>query len=180
MADEPANEPANEPAGEPAGEPANEPANEPAPEGGEGSTDWRKHARTWEDRATKAQRELDELKAKTQTEHEKALEKAKKEGREEAAAEALAAMVETTIEAIAAEKLADTAYVRLLDDDRSDFVTDGKPDRKAIAKAIDDLVKKRPALAKAGSRGAPLPGGGKATGAGGFDMNDEIRRRAGR
>lgn len=178
MADEPANEPANEPAGEPAGEPANEPA--PDPDTGDDADKWKALARKHENEAKKIRQELADLKTQSQTEAEKALEKAKKEGREEAAAEALASMVDTTIEAVAADKLADLAYVRLLDDDRSDFVTDGKPDRKAITKAIDDLVKKRPALAKAGSRGAPLPGGGKETGSGGFDLNDEIRRRAGR
>ena len=174
-----ADEPANEPADEPTEEPADEPTEEPADKGGD-SDKWKALSRKHETEAKKLRQELDALKAQTQTEQEKALEKAKKEGREEAAAEALAAMVETTIEAVAAEKLADVAYVRLLDVDQSEFVTDGKPDRKAIAKAIDDLVKKRPALAKAGTKGAPLPGGGRNGSTGGFDMNDEIRRRAGR
>lgn len=176
MAGEPNDETTDEPAAEP---PAEEPVEEPSDNDGD---DWKKHARTWETRAKAAAKELEDLKSKTQTDAEKAVEKARKEGREEAQAAATAAMVETVLESVADAKLADPTYVRLIDEaDRDTFAgPDGKPDRKAITKSVDDLLKKHPELAKAGTKGAPLPGGGKNGNTSGFDMNDEIRRGAGR
>jgi hypothetical protein len=141
---------------------------------------WKALARKHEKQSGKLQAELDRIKAESMTETEKAIEKAKAEGREEARAEALAEMIGLAVETAAGEKLADPSFARLLtEEDREGFVTkDGKVDRKAIAAALDDLVKRHPNLAKSGKAGS-LPGGGKKP-ATGFSMNDEIRRLAGR
>lgn len=141
---------------------------------------WKALARKHEKQSGKLQAELDKIKAESMTETEKAIEKAKAEGREEARAEALAEMISLAVETTAGDKLADPSFARLLsEDDRAGFVTkDGKVDRKAIAAALDDLVKRHPNLAKSGKAGS-LPGGGKKP-AQGFSMNDEIRRLAGR
>jgi len=141
---------------------------------------WKALARKHEKQSGKLQAELDKIKAESVTETEKAIEKAKAEGREEARAEALAEMISLAVETAAGDKLAHPSFARLLtEDERSGFVTkDGKVDRKAIAAALDDLVKRHPNLAKSGKAGS-LPGGGKKP-ATGFSMNDEIRRLAGR
>lgn len=141
---------------------------------------WKALARKHEKQSGKLQAELDKIKAETMSETEKAIEKAKAEGREEARAEALGEMISLAVETAAGEKLADPSFARLLtEDDRAGFVTkDGKVDRKAIATALEDLVKRHPNLAKSGKAGS-LPGGGKKP-ATGFSMNDEIRRLAGR
>ena len=146
----------------------------------ENAAKWREMARKHERQNGKLQAELDKIKAESMTETEKAIEKAKAEAREEARAEALAEMIGLAVETAAGEKLADPSFARLLtEDDRAGFVTkDGKVDRKAIAAALDDLVKRHPNLAKSGKAGS-LPGGGKKP-ATGFSMNDEIRRLAGR
>lgn len=143
---------------------------------------WKALARKHEREAKRTAAELASLKAAGQTDTEKAIEKAKQEAREEALREAQADMVETVLEAEGSSKLADLDYLKLIgDDDRETFIgADGKVDRKAIAKAVEGLVKRHPHLAKPGGNGAPLPGGGKKPGTGGFSMNDEIRRMAGR
>jgi hypothetical protein len=142
---------------------------------------WKALARKHEKQSGKLQAELDKIKAESMTETEKAIEKAKAEGREEARAEALAEMISLAVETAAGEKLADPSFARLLtEDERAGFVTkDGKVDRKAIAAALEDLVKRHPNLARSGGKAGSLPGGGKKP-ATGFSMNDEIRRLAGR
>jgi membrane protein involved in colicin uptake len=145
----------------------------------ENAAKWREMARKHERQNGKLQAELDRIKAESMTETEKAIEKAKAEAREEARAEMLAEMVGLAVETAAGEKLADPSFARLLtEDDREGFVTDGKVDRKAIAAALDNLVKRYPNLAKSAKAGS-LPGGGRKP-ASGFSMNDEIRRLAGR
>ncbi len=142
---------------------------------------WKALARKHERESKRRAKELDEIKSKNQTDAEKAIEKARQEGRDEATAAAVKANVETILDVVATEKLADPSYVRMIDDDdREDFVNeDGKVDRKAITKAVDALVKKHPELKKNGSAALPGSGGSRESSAG-FDMNTEIRRRAGR
>lgn len=142
---------------------------------------WKALARKHEKEAKQQRARADKLEHDGKTEQEKALEKAREEGRQEAAAAALESNVETALESIAETKLSDPSFVRLLDaDDRETFVSDGKVDRKAIGKALDALVKKHPNIAKNGSA-TGLPGSrGSTSAASGFDMNEEIRRRAGR
>ena len=57
------------------------------------------------------------------------------------------------------------------------MASDGDVDGKAIAKAIDALVKAKPYLAPQGSRPAALPGGG-ATPPDGFSMDAWLRDQA--
>lgn len=141
---------------------------------------WKALARKHERESKRRGAELDKIRQKGQTESERAIEKARQEGRDEATAAALASNVETMISVVAADKLADPSYARLLDDDtREGFVDDGKVDRKAIEKAVDALVKQHPELKKNGSAALPGSKGSRST-TSGFDMNDEIRRRAGR
>lgn len=127
------------------------------------------------------EQELADLKARTQTEAEKAVEKARKEGEDLASTKFATRMVKSEARAYASGKVADVEDAVTLLGDLERFVVKGEPDTKAISSAIDELLKTKPYLAaKAGKPApSPLPGGG-ARPAGGVSMNDEIRRRAGR
>jgi hypothetical protein len=130
--------------------------------------------------AKTAQDELDKLRTATMSETEKAIAEAKAEGRKTALSEVNGKLLRSEIRAAAAGKLADPDDAPLLLGDLDQFLDkDGDPIPKAIASAIDTLVKSKPYLASAGSRPGPLPGGG-AKPSNGFSMNDEIRRMAGR
>lgn len=104
--------------------------------------------------------EVNKSKDQSKSETEKAIEKAKAEAAAEAGKEATtkanARILRAEIKAAAAGKLADPAdALRLLDLDDFDVDDDGETDAKAIAKAIDDLVKSKPYLAgKAGGKGS--------------------------
>lgn len=125
--------------------------------------------------------ELNELKSRTQTDAEKALEKAKKEGAAEATQAANRRIVRSEIKAAAGGKVQDPEDVAALLGDLDRFIVKDEVDSKAIAAAIDALVKDKPYLAAAGAPGKarPLPGGG-ASQPSGFSLNDDIRARAGR
>jgi hypothetical protein len=136
-------------------------------------------------RAEKAEREAaaltaerDELKSRTQTEAEKAIEAARKEGKAEAELAANRRIAKSEVRAAAAGKVADQDDAVTLLGDLDRFIVKGEVDSKAISAAIDELVKAKPYLAPAG-RAKALPGGG-ATQATGVSLNDDIRRRAGR
>lgn len=119
--------------------------------------------------------ERDELKAKTQTEQEKALEDAKKAGAAEATLAANRRIVKSELRAACAGKVTDPDDAVALLGDLDRFIVKGEPDVKAISSAIDELVKAKPYLAAAG-KAKPLPGGG-ATQSSGFSINDDIRRK---
>lgn len=150
-------------------------------EAGKAALDAERRAHREAERARKAlQTELDELKKKTMTDSERAVAEAKAEGRKEALAEANSKLLRAEIRTAAADKLADPGDAAVLLGDIDRFLDkDGEPDSKAIASAIDALVKAKPYLAKAGSRQAPLSGGG-AKPSSGLSINDDIRARAGR
>lgn len=105
-------------------------------------------ARTKAEREAKAaKKELDELKAASATDAEKAIAKAKEEGKAEALKAANARVLRSEIKAAAAGKLADpNDAVRLLDSD--EFTNDdGDVDDKKLKAAIDTLLKDKPYLA---------------------------------
>lgn len=103
-----------------------------------------KRLKSFEAAAQKAQQE-------SQSDADKAIEKAKTEAAEaagkEATAKANARILRAEIKAAAAGKLADPGdALRLLDLDDFEVDDEGDVDAKAIAKAIDDLVKSKPYL----------------------------------
>jgi hypothetical protein len=141
----------------------------------------REARRAAEKAARDAQAELDKIRKAGMSEQERAVAEAKAAGRNEALAEVTDRLVRSEIRAAAAGKLADPGDAAALLGDLKRFVKDGDVDDKAIASAIDELVKAKPYLAPAGSRRTPLPSGDTNTSnRTGFDINAEIRRKAGR
>lgn len=122
-----------------------------------------------------AEAERDELRTKTQTAEEKAIEAAKKAGRDEATLEANRRIARSEIKAAAGGKLQDPEDAASFLGDIDRFIVKGEVDSKAITSAIDELVKAKPYLAAAG-KARPLPGGG-ATQSSGTSFNDTIRRK---
>ena len=134
-------------------------------------------------KATELEKQLADLTAASQSEQEKLLDKATKEAAEAAKAEVLTELyAERKTNALlkaAAGKLADPedAVVHLLG--QVDVDAAGQPDPRAIAKAVDDLLKAKPHLkanringsADSGPRGEPA----KAN-----DMNARLRAQLGR
>lgn len=116
-----------------------------------------------EKQAKDAQTELDKVRKANMTDQEKAVAEARAEGRKEALATATDRLLRAEVKAAAGNKLADPgdAVAHLRDAGGLDrFLTDdGEVDTKAVASAIDDLVKAKPYLASAAKPGA-LPGGG--------------------
>lgn len=158
---------------------------------------WKANARKWERNAkanadaqaklAAAEKRLRELDT-SKSDHEKQLDIAREEAAANARLEALqkanARILKSEVRAAAGGKLADPEdAVRFLDLDTFDVSEDGEVDAKAIASAVDRLLKEKPYLsadagmkrfgdANQGARGKP--------GAGGTSMNDLIRQKAGR
>lgn len=132
--------------------------------------------------ARAAKEELDKLRADGQSEAEKAIAKAKAEGGAEALQKANARVLRAEVKAIAAGKLADPAdAVHFLDLSDFEVSEDGDVDSKAIARAIDHLVKEKPYLATGAKRtNGSADGGARGGGGAGTSMNDLIRQRMGR
>lgn len=142
-------------------------------------TDERAARKRAEREAKEAKAELDKIRNAGQSEQEKAIAKAKAEGTTEALKTANARILRAEIKAAAGGKLTDPAdAVRLLDLSDFEVDADGEVDSKAIAKAIDQLVKDKPYLAGNGAgnttRGSADQG---ARGGGGSkpDMNAWLR-----
>jgi hypothetical protein len=137
-----------------------------------------------EKEARTAKAELDKLRTEGQSEQEKALAKARAEGETAAAAKANERVLKAEIRAIAASKLADPEdAIHFLDLREFSVDEDGEVDRKAISKALADLVKEKPYLAadNAGTkRDNGFDGGARKTSTGEEDMNTLLRRAAGR
>ena len=134
-------------------------------------------------KAADLEKQLADLTAASQSEQEKALDKATKEAAEAAKAEVLAELyAERKTNALlkaAAGKLADPedAVVHLLG--QVDVDAAGQPDQKAIAKAVDDLVRAKPHL-KASRINGSADGGPRGEPAKADDMNALLRRQLGR
>lgn len=140
-------------------------------------------ARRAAERAAKAvQDELEKLKSESMSATEKAIAEAKAQGRKEALVTANQRLLRAEIRANAAGKMADPGDAAALLGDLDGFLdASGEPDSKAIAKAIDDLVKSKPYLRSAVLNPGDADGGGRSTGNGsGSDMNVLLRRAAGR
>lgn len=174
---------------DPTGDPTPDPSTDPKPdpsagdlgEAGKRALAEERNARKAAEKAAKdAQTALDDLKKSSMTDHERALAEERAKIRKEVLGEANARLLRTEIRAAAAGKLADPGDAAALLGDIDRFVNnDGEPDTKAIASAIERLVRDKPYLAAAGTRPGPLPGGG-AKPRSGFSINDEIRQMAGR
>lgn len=187
----PAGDPPNPPA-PPAPPPPPAPTAPPAPTGGGGDEPLRdegkraleaeRAARAAAEREAKAaQTELETLRKRTQTEEEKAIEAARAEGRSEVEAKANARIVRAEVAAVAGGKLADPTDAPLhLDLAQFEVAEDGSVDRKAMAAAIDALVKEKPYLAAkpthpGGNAGGGPQGGGDGNGQ---TVDDWIRQQA--
>lgn len=122
-----------------------------------------------------ARQELEDLKAKHQTAEEKAITDARKAGADEATLAANRRIVRSEVKAAAGGKLTDPGDAAGLLGDLDRFIVKGEVDEKAIASAIDDLVKAKPYLATSGGgKARPLPGG-SATQNSGSSFNDVLR-----
>lgn len=156
----PGNEPGNEP-GNNAPATGNDPATTPATD--VDSVDhWKARAREWENRAkgnSSAEKERDELRARlekfeneSKSEAEKARDQAVREAEERVRNEMSQAtnerLVKASVRVAAAGKLADAEdAVRFLDLGSFKVNNEGEVDDKAIASAIDSLIKEKPYLA---------------------------------
>lgn len=171
------------PAPTPPAPPAAPPPAKPDPEAELGEAGL-KALRAERARAEKAERDLatltaerDDLKSKTQTDSEKAIDAARKEGRAEAELTANRRIVRSEIRAIAGGKVSDPEDAAALLGDLDRFITaKGDVDLKAISSAIDELVRQKPYLTANGGRTRALPGGG-ATQSSGSSINDAIRQK---
>jgi hypothetical protein len=140
----------------------------------------------FDDLKTKAA-EYDRLQEEQKSEIEKATGRAAKEASDKASAEADARwasrIIRTEVKAAAAGKLADPEdATRFIDLAQFKLGNDGEVDTKAIAKAVDELVKEKPYLAVNGTRTGRQnhDAGARTPASGGEDMNSLIRRAAGR
>lgn len=129
-----------------------------------------------------ARKRLADIDASSKSDTDKAIEKAKAEAAEaagkEATAKANARILKAEVRAAAAGKLADPAdALRLLDLDDFEVDDDGEVDAKAIAKALDDLVKSKPYLAAKGGRPAGNADQGVRSDSGNQAMSPQERLR---
>lgn len=121
--------------------------------------------------------ELDKLRRQSMSDQEKAVDEAKAEARKAALGEVSERLLAAEITTLAAGKLADPSDAVGLVDRDGLTDADGAPDKEAISKAIDELVKRKPYLANGERRPKSLPGGG-ATSSEGMSMDDYIRLKA--
>jgi hypothetical protein len=185
--------------GEGEGDKEEEPEEEPKKE--EDKTDWKAESRKHEKRAKserskseKLEKELQAEREKNQTDQEKELEKARKEGKAEAESKVQEERRNDRLEVAVAKRAKDVADVddvllniqRAIDageiDEDEIFDDKGKVQTKALNTEIDDLLDRKPHLKAGGSR-RPSGRANGGEGSGGDDdgdMNDLIRRKAGR
>lgn len=132
-------------------------------EGGRKALQEERSARRKAEKETKALADrLAKLEEANQSEAEKAIAAAREEGKREALTAANARILRAEISAVAAGKLADPSdALSFLDLSEFEIGDDGEVDRKAIASAIDALVKQKPYLA-ADAKSQPGAGGGGA------------------
>lgn len=154
-------------------------------EGGQDQTDHKAEAEKWKALSRKHEREakdrakeLDQIRQGSLSEAEKAAEAARQEGRQAALLEVSDRMLRSEVRAAALDKLADPedAYPLLKGADLLEGLVDkdGEVDSKAVAAAVDRLVKAKPHLAKSGSRPGKLRAGSEQPSSK-TSMNDAIR-----
>lgn len=145
--------------------------------------DLRKESAGYRTKLRAAEAELDKLRQATLTEQEKAVDQARKEAADAARAEVLAELhgerKRNAILSAAAGKFADPddAWLHLSDTVEVDDA--GQVDAKKVAKAIDDLLQRKPHL-RAGRPNGSAEGGARGTSPAGSDMSALIRQAAGR
>jgi uncharacterized protein (DUF1501 family) len=163
MADNPTRGDPPEPAPDPA--PAADPT--PAADLEAEVAKWKALSRQNEKAAKAAQAELDKARQASMSDQEKAVAQARAEGRAEASKETNRKLLHAEVRAAAGGLLADPDdAVHLLD--LTPFETNDDPDRKAIRRALEQLVKDKPYLGaqpgngsgEGGPRGGP-PSSGK-------------------
>lgn len=142
----------------------------------------RRENASWRTRLRETEAERDRLRETASTDQESAVAAAREEARAEARAEALAEsnarLLRAEVLAAAAGRLRDPSdAVSMLDLSQFQVDDNGEVDRKALATAVDELVKAKPYLAgirdpEFGAR-PPAPVGGPS-------MDDFIRKAAGR
>lgn len=142
----------------------------------------RRENASWRTKLRSTEAELAKLRDSAATDRESAIAAAREEARREAFAEALAEandrILRAEVIAAASRKLNDPEdAVRLLDLSQFQVNEQGEVDRKALAAAVDELVKTKPYLALSrdpdfGAR-TPPPSAGPS-------MDDFIRQAAGR
>ncbi len=143
----------------------------------------RSKARAAEKRARDLEAELTKVREGSMSEQEKAVEQARREAKAEASKGFNVRLVQAEVRATAASKLTDPEdAIRFLDLDEFAVDDDGKVDKKAITKALDELLKAKPYLAASATR----PTGDADQGARGSQagsnnpMNDLIRNAVNR
>lgn len=145
-AEDPPADPPSDPA--PAADPPADPPADPAQDPPKDTTDWKAEARKWEDRAKSnknAADELDKIKKSQQTEAERlAAERDEATAREQ---KAYAVAAKSAVRA-AADKFVSRDQAVIFAGDLNRFVKDGEVDDKAIAEALEQVLKDNPNLAK--------------------------------
>lgn len=171
---------------EPAPEAPQAPESQPEPQKPDtGEKDWQAEAEKWKALARKhegsakanadAAKRLAEIEEANKTDLEKAVDAARKEGTSEALRSLAPRLVAAEFRIAAAGRLTTEQVSELIEDlDLSKYLTeDGEVDTKRVAKKVE-------ALAPAQSRTPPSFGGGPRASAPVTDMNQLIRRAAGR
>jgi hypothetical protein len=137
--------------------------------------------RAAERRAKELESELTKFRESSMSEQEKAIAAAKREAITEATSTFNKRLVAAEVRAAAAGKLADPEdAIRFLDLDQFKANDDGDVDKKAITKALDELVKTKPYLAAGATRPTGDADQGARGGPAGGSMNDLIRGAVGR
>lgn len=169
-------EPAGEAGSAETGPPAGSPDAPLGPAGEKALAEWKQRARLAEKASKEQAARLQELEDRDKSELQKATERAAKA--DARAAEATRRVAKAEIRALAAAQFADpsdAAAFLNVDDLISD---DGDVDTKAVEKALADLLKRKPHLAK--EQAPPsFDGGARTTATPPTDMNALIRQKAG-
>jgi hypothetical protein len=139
-------------------------------------------------RATEAEKRLQEIENESKSDRERELDKARHEAADEARKDAITKangrIVKSEIRVAAAGKLADPEdAVRLLNVDDFAVTDDGDVDTAALGKAVERLLKDKPYLAVYADKrkhGDGDQGVRGRAGNGSSSMNDLIRQKAGR
>lgn len=133
--------------------------------------------RAAEKRIADMEKELVRIRESGMSDQEKAVETAKREARAEANKAFNTRLVQADVRAAAAGKLADPEdAIRFLDLGEFAVDDDGGTDKKAITKALDELVKAKPYLAASATRPTgDADQGARGTAGTGSSMNDLIR-----
>ena len=148
------------------------------------ATHWQREAKKKDKTLTDLQAELERLREANQTEAEKAIEASRKEARKEAESEWKGKWqrerVTTEAMRVMNGRVSDPRLAFPLLDLDAVLDDDGEVDPKALKKAVDDLIEEYPSLALADAPSHHMDLGPKRTAKAPQNMNDLLRRAAGR